>query len=328
VSAAAADTALTTEQLLEMYRAMLTIRLFEEKVNELYRGAKMPGLAHLYIGEEAVAVGVCHALRRDDYITSTHRGHGHCLAKGADVGRMFAELLGKEAGYCRGKGGSMHIADHENGNLGANAIVGGSTGIATGAAFSAKRRGTDQVAVCFVGDGALGQGILYEVMNMAALWSLPVVYVCENNLYNEYTHYLETTAGSILDRGRAFGVEAVEVDGQDVRAVHAATARLVSRARGGEGPAFLLCNTYRYHGHHVGDVDRAYYRAQDEEEQWRNGRDPIALLGSWLFGRSAADGDTLARIASEVQAEIGRGLRFALDAPFPDAREVTEHVYA
>src|SRR5215467_11177161 len=176
---------------------MLLIRRFEEQVDELYRGAKMPGLAHLYIGEEAVAVGVCAALRDDDYITSTHRGHGHCLAKGASVDRMFAELLGKEAGYCRGKGGSMHIADQERGNLGANAIVGGSAGIATGAAMSARRRGSDQVAVCFFGDGALGQGLLYETMNMASLWRLPVIYVCENNLYNEYTHYSETTAGRV-----------------------------------------------------------------------------------------------------------------------------------
>jgi TPP-dependent pyruvate/acetoin dehydrogenase alpha subunit len=166
------------ELALRMYEQMQRIRSFEERVDQLYRGAKMPGLAHLYVGEEAVAVGVCEALRRDDYITSTHRGHGHCLAKGASVDRMFCELLGKEEGYCRGKGGSMHIADHENGNLGANAIVGGSTGIATGAAFSAKARGTDQVAVCFFGEGALGQGVLYEVMNMAALWKLPVVYDC------------------------------------------------------------------------------------------------------------------------------------------------------
>ena len=216
---------------LEMYRRMTLIRLFEEQADELYRSAKMPGLTHLYIGEEAIAVGVCSALRRDDWITSTHRGHGHCLAKGAEVGRMFAELLGKEAGYCSGKGGSMHIADHENGNLGANAIVGGSTGIATGAAFSAKRRGTDQVAVCFFGEGALGQGLLYEVMNMASLWALPVVYVCENNQYNEYTHYLEVTAGEILARPRAFGIHAREVDGQDVRAVYGATADLVERAR-------------------------------------------------------------------------------------------------
>src|SRR5487761_1327098 len=183
-----------------MYRSMLRIRLFEEQVNELYAGAKMPGLAHLYIGEEAVAVGVCSALRDDDYITSTHRGHGHCLAKGASVDRMFAELLGKEAGYCGGKGGSMHIADQERGNLGANAIVGGSLGIATGAALSSKQRGSDQVAVCFLGDGALGQGVLYEVMNMAKLWQLPVVYVCENNLYGEYTPARETVAGLPLDR--------------------------------------------------------------------------------------------------------------------------------
>ena len=172
-----------------MYRQMVRIRAFEEAANDLYRGAKMPGLTHLYIGQEAVAVGACEALRQDDFITSTHRGHGHCLAKGADVRRMFAELLGKEDGYCRGKGGSMHIADFENGNLGANAIVGGSAGIATGAAQSAKMRGTDQVVVCFFGEGALGQGLLYEVMNMAALWSLPVIYLCENNQYNEYTHY-------------------------------------------------------------------------------------------------------------------------------------------
>src|SRR5512146_1789566 len=201
---------------LHMYRQMLRIRLFEEQVNDLYKTARMPGLAHLYSGEEAVAVGVCAALRRDDYITSTHRGHGHCLAKGASVDKMFAELLGKAPGYCRGKGGSMHIADQDTGNLGANAIVGGSAGIATGAAFSAKARGTDQVAVCFFGEGALGQGLVYEVMNMASLWALPVVYVCENNQYNEYTHYLEATAGDLLARPRAFGIEAREVDGQDV----------------------------------------------------------------------------------------------------------------
>ena len=191
---------LSSEHYLLMYRRMLTIRLFEDQVNDLYTRALMPGLAHLYIGEEAVAVGICEALRRDDYITSTHRGHGHCLAKGAAPDRMFAELLGKEAGYCRGKGGSMHIADPSSGNLGANAIVGGSAGIAAGAAFSAKHLGTNQVSVCFFGEGALGQGLLYETMNMARLWNLPVIYVCENNLYNEYTHFSETTAGEILDR--------------------------------------------------------------------------------------------------------------------------------
>jgi pyruvate dehydrogenase E1 component alpha subunit len=222
----------------------------------------------------------------------------------------------------------MHIADHANGNLGANAIVGGSTGIATGAALSAKRRGTDQVAVCFFGDGALGQGLLYEVMNMASLWSLPVIYVCENNLYNEYTHYLEATAGSIIDRPRSFGIPAVDVDGQDVRAVHSATTKLVARARLGEGPGFLLCNTYRYHGHHVGDVDRAYYRSKEEEAEWAGDRDPISILANWLLERGIADGATIGKVTAEAQDEVERGLRFALDAPFPDPSEVTEHVFA
>ncbi len=324
----APGTPIAAELALEMYGRMTLIRLFEEQVNELYRSAKMPGLAHLYIGEEAVAVGVCSALRRDDWITSTHRGHGHCLAKGAEPGRMFAELLGKEAGYCRGKGGSMHIADHENGNLGANAIVGGSAGIATGAAFSASRRGTDQVAVCFFGEGALGQGVVYEVMNLASLWSLPVLYICENNLYNEYTHYLETTAGEILARPRAFGIETREVDGQDVRAVYAITAELVERARAGEGPAFLVANTYRYHGHHVGDIDRSYYRSEEEEQVWREARDPLIVLGSWLVDQKLVSAGDLMRVGQEARAEIERGLAFALDAPYPDPSEVTEDVYA
>src|SRR5574341_803553 len=237
------------ERWIHFYRQMLKIRLFEEEVNQLYLGAKMPGLAHLYIGEEAIAVGVCEALRQDDYITSTHRGHGHCLAKGASVDKMFAELLGKEAGYCRGKGGSMHIADQDTCNLGANAIVGGSAGIATGAAMSIKMRKSDQVAVCFFGDGALGQGLVYETMNMASLWKLPVIYVCENNQYNEYTHYSETTAGEVTARAQAFGIHAESIDGQDVKAVHATALKLVNNARSGAGPTFLQCKTYRFHGH-------------------------------------------------------------------------------
>jgi acetoin:2,6-dichlorophenolindophenol oxidoreductase subunit alpha len=316
------------ELAVRMYQQMQRIRSFEERVDQLYRGAKMPGLAHLYVGEEAVAVGVCEALRRDDYITSTHRGHGHCLAKGAAPDRMFCELLGKEEGYCRGKGGSMHIADHENGNLGANAIVGGSTGIATGAAFSAKARGTDQVAVCFFGEGALGQGVLYEVMNMAALWKLPVVYVCENNSYNEYTHYSETTAGDIGARPGAFAIPSEEIDGQDARAVYAATCRAVERARRGEGPSFLVCETYRYHGHHVGDVDRSYYRSKDEEERWKAERDPLRLLGAWIVEQGFADEAELEQIAREAEAEVAAAAEHALEAPFPDPREVDEHVYA
>src|SRR5579864_5402856 len=260
--------ALSKEQLLRMYRRMYSIREFEEHANDLYLRALMPGLTHLYEGEEAVAVGICEALRPDDYITSTHRGHGHCLAKGAKPDRMFAELLGKEAGYCKGKGGSMHIADPDTGNLGANAIVSGSAGIATGAAFAAKHLGNGRVCVCFFGEGALGQGVLYEVMNMAQLWKLPVIYACENNMYNQYTHYSETTAGDILARPAAFGLAAESVEGQDVRAVYRAAAPLVTRARQGEGPAFLLCNTYRFRGHHVGDISREYYRTKQEEQGW------------------------------------------------------------
>jgi len=316
------------ERWLHFYRQMLRIRLFEEEVNQLYLSARMPGLAHLYIGEEAVAVGVCEALRRDDYITSTHRGHGHCLAKGAAPDRMFAELLGKQAGYCRGKGGSMHIADQDTGNLGANAIVGGSAGIATGAALSAKMRGSDQVAVCFFGEGALGQGLLYEAMNMASLWRLPVIYVCENNQYNEYTHFGETTAGQITARAQAFGVHSESVDGQDVRRVHTTAQRLVERARRGDGPSFLECNTYRFHGHHVGDIDRAYYRSKEEEEHWKKDRDPLKLLAGWLIKNKLLDDSSLQQIDREVSAEIKTALEFALNAPYPDPREVDQHVYA
>jgi acetoin:2,6-dichlorophenolindophenol oxidoreductase subunit alpha len=313
---------------LRMYRKMLTIRLFEARVNDLYTRALMPGLAHLYVGQEAVAVGVCEALRTTDYITSTHRGHGHCLAKGASPDRMFAELLGKEAGYCKGKGGSMHIADPATGNLGANAIVCGSAGIATGAAFSAKHLGSGQVAVCFFGEGALGQGILYEVMNLAQLFKLPVIYVCENNLYTEYTHYTETTAGDILARARAFGLEVASVDGQDVRAVYEVAQRLVERARNGGGPAFLLCNTYRYHGHHVGDINREYYRSKQEEQTWKTERDPIAILAGSLTERKLVDAEALDRVHSEIESEMERAVAFATAAQYPNPDQVNEDVYA
>jgi acetoin:2,6-dichlorophenolindophenol oxidoreductase subunit alpha len=319
---------LSIEKWLRMYRRMQMIRLFEEQVNELYTRALMPGLAHLYVGEEAVAVGICEALHTDDYITSTHRGHGHCVAKGAAPDRMFAELLGKEAGYCRGKGGSMHIADPATGNLGANAIVAGSTGIATGAAFSAKHAGKGQVAVCFFGEGALGQGVLYEVMNLAALWKLPVIYVCENNLYTEYTHFTETTAGDVLARGNAFGVPSERVDGQDIRAVHAVASKLVDHARRGEGPSFLLCNTYRYSGHHVGDINREYYRSKQEELEWKSKRDPIKLFSDWLVDEKLATASTLGQIESEVRREMQTAVDFAIAAPYPAPEEAEQDVYA
>jgi len=307
---------------------MVAIRLFEERVNDLYTRALMPGLAHLYIGEEAIAVGVCEALRPDDYITSTHRGHGHCLAKGAAPDLMFAELLGKEAGYCKGKGGSMHIADPATGNLGANAIVAGGAALATGAAYTSKVLGQDRVAVCFFGEGALGQGILYESMNLAQLWKLPVLYVCENNLYNEYTHYSETTAGDVPTRATAFGVPAETVDGQDVRAVFAVASRLVARARSGEGPAFLLANTYRFRGHHVGDISRDYYRSKQEEQRWMSERDPLALHAAWLVAEGLAEKALLDRIEREVAAEMDAAVEFARNAPFPDPQRVDEDVYA
>ena len=317
-----------TEKLLRFYRQMTAIRLFEENVNELYTRALMPGLAHLYIGEEAVAVGVCEALRPDDYVTSTHRGHGHCLAKGASPERMFAELLGKEAGYCRGKGGSMHIADPATGNLGANAIVGGSVGIATGAAFSSKTLKTGQIAVCFFGEGALGQGVLCECFNLAQLWKLPVIYVCENNLYTEYTHFSETTAGEIPARATAFGIRAETVDGQDVRAVFAAATVLVERARSGDGPAFLVCNTYRHRGHHVGDINREYYRSKKEEQEWLRESDPIKNYAEWLKAEKHADAVTLSAIESELKSEMDKAMKFAISAPYPGIDQVEQDVYA
>jgi acetoin:2,6-dichlorophenolindophenol oxidoreductase subunit alpha len=321
-------TAISKEKLLRMYRQMVSIRIFEEHVNELYTRALMPGLAHLYVGEEAIAVGICEALRPDDYITSTHRGHGHCLAKGASPDRMFAELLGKRAGYCKGKGGSMHIADPATGNLGANAIVAGSVGIATGAAFSSKYLKNGRVAACFFGEGALGQGIVYEEMNLAQLWKLPVIYICENNHYTEYTHFSETTAGDILERATAFGLQAEKVDGQDVRAVYTIANQLIERARKGDGPSFLLCETYRYTGHHVGDINRDYYRAKTEEHHWKTERDPIQLFTDYLISEKIQDQPALDRIQTEVADEMKSAVKFAIDSPYPGVEEVDQDVYA
>lgn len=317
-----------SEYYLRMYRQMVSIRTFEDNANQLYLTAKMPGLTHMYSGQEAVAVGICEALEKTDHITSTHRGHGHCVAKGAEFKEMFCELLGKAEGYCRGKGGSMHIADQANGNLGANAIVGGSAGIATGAALTAKRLGNGAVTVCFFGDGALGQGLLYEVMNMAALWKLPVIYACENNLYGEYTHVSEMAAGELGDRAKAFGIDAFEVDGQDVLAVNQLTQELVARARMGEGPFFITLNTYRYHGHHVGDINRTYYRSKEEEADWKDNRDPIKNFGAWLVKENIASADDLETIKAQIKAAATSAVNYALDAPYPSADEVDSHVFA
>jgi pyruvate dehydrogenase E1 component alpha subunit len=251
---------------------------------------------------------------------------------------MFCELLGKVAGYCGGKGGSMHIADQDTGNLGANAIVGGSAGIATGAAFASKRMGLGRVVVCFFGEGALNQGVVYESMNMAQLWKLPVVFVCENNLYNEYTHHSQSTAGSMMARPEALGMLTAEVNGQDVREVYATALHLVERARrnaitptplshGEGGPAFMLCHTYRYHGHHVGDVNRAYYRSKEEEAAWKAERDPLRLLRDGLESEGRADQAIFEGIELDVRAEVEAAAKFALESPFPAPEEVNKHVY-
>jgi pyruvate dehydrogenase E1 component alpha subunit len=310
-----------------MYRQMVRIRTFEDNANQLYLSAKMPGLTHMYSGEEAVAVGICEALRKTDKITSTHRGHGHCVAKGADFKEMFCELLGKEEGYCRGKGGSMHIADQSNGNLGANAIVGGSMGIATGSAFSAKLLGNDDVTVCFFGDGATAQGLMYETMNMAALWNLPVIYACENNGYSEYTRTDEIAAGSITGRAEAFGIEAFQVDGQDVLAVNTLTQQLVDRCRKGEGPFFIELMTYRYHGHHVGDINREYYRSKEEEQDWKENRDPIIRFRSWLVSECIASEAEIDAMNAEIKDDAAAAVEYALNAKYPDVSEVDMHVF-
>ena len=312
---------------LRMYRQMVRIRTFEDNANQLYLSAKMPGLTHMYSGEEAVAVGICEALRKTDKITSTHRGHGHCVAKGADFKEMFCELLGKEEGYCRGKGGSMHIADQSNGNLGANAIVGGSMGIATGSAFSAKLLGNDDVTVCFFGDGATAQGLMYETMNMAALWKLPVIYACENNGYSEYTRTDEIAAGSITGRAEAFGIEAFQVDGQDVLAVNTLTQQLVDRCRKGEGPFFIELMTYRYHGHHVGDINREYYRSKEEEQDWKENRDPIIRFRSWLVSESIVSEAEIDAMNAEIKDDAAAAVEYALNAKYPDVSEVDMHVF-
>ena len=318
---------LNKELSVEFYKKMFQIRTFEERANELYLSGKMPGLTHMYAGQEGVAVGVCSALNQHDYITSTHRGHGHCLAKGAVLKLMFCELLGKEEGYCKGKGGSMHIADQKNGNLGANAIVGGSTGIATGAAFSSKRKGTGQVVVCFFGDGALGQGILYEVMNMASLWNLPIIYVCENNLYGEYTHYSEITSGDIKKRAEAFNIEAFEEDGQNVVSVYNLILKLKERLQKGEGPFFVNFNTYRYYGHHVGDINREYYRSKEEEEYWKNEKDPLKIFSKKLIKENILSKSEFNEIEQNVLKEAKVAVEYALNAPYPNLSSVYNDVY-
>lgn len=309
-----------------LYRHLLLIRHFEEQVRELRQSGAMQGSIHLYVGQEAVATGVCGNLTRDDYITSTHRGHGHCIAKGVDVARMMAELYGRTTGTNRGKGGSMHIADTSVGMLGATGIVGSGGPLAMGAAIAAKQRGKGQVSVAFFGDGAMGQGLVYECLNMAAIWKLPMIFVLENNGYAESTpvEYSLSTA-ELTDRVKPFGVPAVKVDGQDVFEVYAATGEAVERARSGGGPSFLECKTYRYYGHFFGD-DPLRYRLREEEEYYR-GRDCIDRATQALLEAGALSAADLDRVEAEVRARIADAVKFAEESPLPDLSELEKDVY-
>ncbi len=317
---------LPTDQAIGMLRTMLLIRAFEEKADELFAQGRVHGTMHLSIGQEAVATGVCAALRSDDYILSTHRGHGHCLAKGADVRLMMAEFLGKETGYCRGRGGSMHIADVESGNLGANGIVAGGLPLATGVGLSIQMRRTGQVCVAFFGDGAASEGAFHESLNLASIWRLPVVFVCENN---HYAMSMPVTRSMnierISQRAGAYGIPGDTVDGMDLPRVHEAARAAVDRARAGEGPMLLECVTYRYKGHSKSDTQR--YRAKDEVEAWRR-RDPIARFVAALQGEGVLSADAASRMEQETRAAIDDALRFAETSPEPDVATLMDGVYA
>ena len=309
-----------------LLRTMLTIRQFDQRALELYREGAMRGSTHPYIGMEAVAAGACAALQPTDCITSTHRGHGHCLAKGGDPRLMMAELLGRATGYCKGKGGSMHIADVEAGILGANGIVGGGIGLAAGAALAAQLAGRDDVTVCFFGDGALNQGVLHESANLAAIWKLPVIFVCENNQYAMSAR--ADTFTSVPDptvRAAAYGFPGVSCDGMDVLAVYRAVSDAAARARAGGGPSLVVCVTYRYFGHHVGDP--LNYRDKAEVDAWRQ-RDPIERFEQTLIGCGAITADAAARLRVEVAAEIESAVAFAKASPEPEVAALMEDVYA
>jgi len=315
---------LTDEQLRQALRLMLTIRHFDEQAMALYRAGEMRGTTHPYIGMEAVGVGVMMALQPTDWVTSTHRGHGHTIAKGGDVRRMMAELLGRSTGYCGGKGGSMHIADMDKHMLGANGIVGGGMGLATGAALTCKLQGTGAVAVCFFGDGALNQGILHEATNMASIWKLPVVYVCENNQYAMSARADWTVAGGKPSaRAAGYGIPGVDVDGMDFFAVNNAAFELVGAARRGEGPSYLVCLTYRYHGHHAGDP--LNYRDKEEVDRWRE-HDPIEKMKHTLAGRGVLP--DASAMEQEIEAEIAEAIEFAKSSPEPSIDQLMTDIYA
>jgi pyruvate dehydrogenase E1 component alpha subunit len=318
---------LTKQKRIALYETMYRMRRFEEEVFEFYKKGLMPGLAHLYLGEEAVATGVCAALADDDYIGSSHRGHGHLVARGADIGRMMAEILGKETGYSHGKGGSMHIMALDKGILGANGIVGGEIPIATGAAYSALYRGTKQVAVSFFGDSATNEGTFHESVNMAAAWRLPCIYVIENNLYGISVDIRDVTnTVDLADRAKGYGIPGVVVDGMDVEAVYGAANAAVRRARAGKGPTIIECKTYRWQGHHVGDPgDYRARKDKKEKEKWM-ARCPVGTYRSALLKSKVRESDIKA-VESAVEDEVRAAVKFAVDSPYPDPSEAFTDVF-
>jgi len=312
--------------LLGLYRRMWLIRAFEERSTELFLAGELPGFLHSSIGHEAVCVGACASLRDDDYLTTTHRGHGDMIAKGARLDRMMAELYAKEAGYCRGKGGSMHIADFSLGVLGANGIVGAGLPIATGAALSAKLRGTDQVALCSFGDGATNEGAFHESLNLAATWQLPVIFVCQNNEYAESTPRLvQQRIVDIADRAAGYAMPGVVVDGMDVEAVHEIVSQAVERARGGGGPTLVEAKTYRFTGHYIGDAEA--YRAKEEVEEWRK-RDPVLAVRSRLVEAGVLPEDGEDPAEAEARAAVEEAVDFAQRSEPPSVDAAFEDVLA
>ena len=315
---------LNKDKLKAMYVGMKRIREFETKAMTLFAEGRIPGFVHLYIGEEAVATGICENLRSDDYITSTHRGHGHIIAKGGDFKRMMAELYGRETGYCKGKGGSMHIADSEKGILGANGIVGAGHNIAAGAGLSISYRGTDQVCVCFFGDGSTNQGTFHESMNLASIWKLPVVFVCENNGYGiSMSQERHQAIKDIADRGASYGVPGVVVDGNDILAVYEAGKEAVARARKGLGPTLIECKTYRHRGHFEGDA--TVYRSKEELNEWLK-KDPIPRFVEFLKENGFSAGE-LQAIDAEIEKELQAAIKFADESPLPALEKAVEDVY-
>ncbi len=316
---------ISKDKLRWMYERMRLIRAFEERVAELFTEGKLPGFVHLYAGEEAIAVGVCTHLTERDYITSTHRGHGHCIAKGVDVNAMMAELYGRVTGSCKGKGGSMHIADVDKGMLGANGIVGGGGPLACGSGLSAKVRGTDQVTVCFYGDGASEQGTMHEAMNLASIWKLPVVFVCENNLFAESTPWTyHCAAKDIVDRATAYNMPGVAVDGADVFAVYEAAGEAVARARRGEGPSLVEARAFRYFGHFQGDA--IAYRTEEDLAGYQ-ARDPIESFRRRVLERGLASEAELAAIDASAINAVDEAVRFAEQSPYPALEDCLTDVY-